>query len=273
MFKKLLIVLISLVLVPISSFATDITVINHSNKASPATVFGLAYKNAVNGQWYQAADCQDANRIFNTTPNSVMIYNSSIEFAARTKNLDCRLADAGYRSVVYIGESYMSICRLPGTTHDLGPVLNTMGIASMYATKRNELNFREVGAEIKLIPYGGSKQVIFALRAGDITLGWIGSSLADKLGDQLRCLYSTDPSQANFLGNKFKLPIPDFRIITVIYTNVSDKNILATLLEVQHNGQFRDFLTKSRISSKWGPSDKDVQSVISYVDRLQQTFE
>lgn len=271
MFKKLLLML--LVLLPISSFATDITVINHSNKGSPATVFGLAYKDAVNGRWYQAADCLDANRMFDSTPNSVMIYNSSIEFAARSKGLNCRLADARYRSVIYIGESYMSICRIPGTNHDLGPTLNTMGIASMYATKRNELNYREAGAEVKLIPYGGSKAVISGLRAGDITLGWIGSSLADTLGDQLQCLYSTDPTKANFLGSKFKLPLPDFRITTVIYTNVSDKQILNVLLQVQHNTQFRDFLTKSKIHNRWAPSEKDIQSVISYVDRLQQTFD
>lgn len=264
--------LMALILVPVFSYASEVTVVNPSNKASPATVFGMAYNDAIGGRWYQAADCQDANRVFNSTPNSVMIYNSSNEFAARNKGLDCRLDTAKYKSVIYIGESYMSICRLPGKTNELGSNLNVLGIASMYAVKRHEDNFKQAGANVKLVPYGGSKDVIAALRAGDITLGWIGASLASKQGDKLQCLYSTDPSSPMFLGNKLKLEIPDFRIITVIYTNADDPKVIKSLFSAQKNEKFSTFLTTSYTNGKWSPSSADTKAVTEYVDRMQKSW-
>ena len=33
------------------------TIINTSSKASPATVFSMAYKNATRSDWYQAQNC------------------------------------------------------------------------------------------------------------------------------------------------------------------------------------------------------------------------
>ena len=69
----------------------DITVVSMSPRASAATPFGMAVKSATDGRYYQSANCEDALRKFNATDNSVLIYNSSMEFAGRNKGLDCRL--------------------------------------------------------------------------------------------------------------------------------------------------------------------------------------
>ena len=75
-----------------TAFAAEkITVVSMSPKASAATPFGMAVKSATKGKYYQSANCEDALRKFNATDNSVLIYNSSMEFAGRNKGLDCRL--------------------------------------------------------------------------------------------------------------------------------------------------------------------------------------
>lgn len=185
------------------AFAQEITVVSPSSKSSPTAVFGMGFKEAIIGSFYQSSTCEDAINKYNTTPNAVFIYNSSMEFGARNTGMKCPLkGNATVDNTIYVGKTYMYICRKPGTNHQLGKGSNTLGMASMYATKAHEKTFADAGASVKIIPYAGSKDVLAAVRAGDITLGWIGSGMAKQQVEQgnLDCVYSTDPADANYLG-------------------------------------------------------------------------
>ena len=273
--KKLLLSLSLSLTFTVSSYAgwfsddDTVTVINTSSKASPATVFSTAYKNAVDAKWYQARNCEDGIEKFNNTANAVMAYNSSIEFAARNKGLNCTLNGVDAKQTIFIGKTPMKICRLPGSSAEFGEAKTTLGMASMYATKSHQKNFNNNGANVEIIPYSGSKTVLAALKAGDIDLGWMGSGLAIKQGDKLDCLYSTDPKDANFLGNAVGVTIPNFTITYVLYTNSDNTDVLKS---AQTNDGFNKFLKTSNTSGTFSNTQNDVDNVVKYVDLMENTW-
>jgi len=241
------------------------TIINTSSKASPATTFSMAYKKATGSDWYQSSNCEDGNVAFRNTDNSIMSYNSSIEFAARNKGLNCKLEGVKTDDVLFIGYTPVHLCRAKGSDVDFGQTSNrTLGMASMYATKEHENRMNEAGANVTIVPYSGSKTVLIALRAGDLDLGWIGSGLAMKHSDKIDCMYSTDPSVGNYVGNKLPhLSVPDFRITFVLYGE-GDKPSL-------DNEAFSKFL-KSKNITEVPVTDENVQGVIDYVDTMFENW-
>jgi hypothetical protein len=275
--NKILLLTLGLVISTTSSafwFTNEtITIINPSNKASPASVFAQAYKDAIDADFYQASSCEDAAKKFSQTKNAVMIYNGSVEFAARNKGLNCPLkGHATVDNTAFVGQTYMWICRLPGSTRDLGAEETTLGMASMYAVPKHEEQFKKNGANVKIVPYGGSKGVLKALRAGDIDLGWMGSGLAKKQGDKLDCLYSTDPNADNFLGKTVPKTIPDFRIAYVVYTNTTNKSIMSKLRDVANSQSFNQYMNKSLITGTWDVTTNDINGVINYIDLMENTW-
>jgi len=261
----------SLLLLATTAYAEPL-IINPSNKASPATVVGMAYKNAVGGDWYQAKDCEDALNTFKNSKDAVLVYNSSIDFAARNKNINCSLQGVTAQQVIFVGYTYMNICRKPGSTIDLNTSKSTLGMASMYAVSKHEKNFNTAGANVKFVPYGGSQEIVTAVRAGDIDLGWIGSGIAKKQGANLDCLYSTDPMATNYIGKKFNLPIPNFQITYVVYTNSTNPAVLDQLRAAAKNKEFVDFLTTSDTITNWTAKQKDVDDVNQYVIKMYSNW-
>jgi hypothetical protein len=244
-----------------------IVIVNPSAKTSPATVFGKAVQKSLDAQFYQAANCEDAVAKYGRTTNSVYIYNSSIEFAARNKGLKCLLAEEKDKTVLFYGGTPMYICRLPGSTKDFGPAPTTLGMASMYATKSHENLFKKGGANVKIVPYSGSKTVLAALLAGDVDLGWMGSGLARKQKGKIECLYSTNPGDKNFLGNKVDNGIPNFTITYVIYTNARGDKAEEIKYKLASDPNFLKFLKTSNTSGTFDAAGKD-QLAIRYVDAL-----
>ena len=240
---------------------TKSTIINTSSKASPATTFTMAYKKATDSDWYQASNCEDGLSKFSTVDNAIMSYNSSIEFAARNKGLNCPLAGVKTKDVAFIGYTPVHLCVAKGSDVDFGQTKNhTLGMASMYATKEHENRMNEAGANVTIVPYSGSKTVLTALRAGDIDIGWIGSGLAMKHADKIDCKYSTDPAVANYIGKKLPgLTVPDFRITFVLYGNGSKPTL--------DKAAFDKFL-KSKNITEVPVSDESVKGVITYVDQM-----
>ena len=235
------------------------TIINTSSKASPATVFSMAYKNATRSDWYQAQNCEDGIRAFNNTENAIMSYNSSIEFAARNKGLNCKLEGVDPTKVLFIGETPVNICRAKGSDIDFGSERTTLGMASMYATQLHEDKFVDAGANVKIVPFSGSKTVLAALKAGDIDLGWIGSGLAMKHSSSIDCLYSTDPNLDNYVGKRLSLAVPDFRITFVLYTNGDTPKL--------NQEEFDKFLTNRNIFKLQADED-GINNVVEYVDTM-----
>jgi hypothetical protein len=241
-----------------SSDKPEFTIINTSSKASPATVFSMGFKKNIDAKWYQAANCEDGIKKFNNTENAIMSYNSSIEFAARNKGLNCPIAGVHPDNVIFVGETPVHLCRANGSTIDFGDVKqHTLGMASMYATKEHENRMNEAGANVEIIPFSGSKTVLTALKAGDIDLGWIGSGLAKKHSDKIDCMYSTDKNSANYLGNRIPgLKVPDFKITFVLYTNGDKPKV--------DQDAWDKFLTSRNIFT----NDMNIDTVNEYVDTM-----
>ena len=248
------------------------TVINQSSKASPAGVFAQAVRQAVDGQWYQSSNCTDATAKFNSTKDAVMVYNSSVAFAALNKKLEgCQLDEIAKSNskVALISSSRMLICQRAESNTDLfaGEKL-TLGMASMYAVPKHEAQWQASGSAVKIVPYSGSKTVLQALIAGDIDWGWMGESLALKQGDKLKCEYSTDPLSTKFLGKKTpKLVIPDFRIIAVVYSNTANVEKLKTLLTDSES--FQKYLKSSKNKVE---NVLDEKLVDQYVQRMYNAW-
>jgi len=277
--KKLLIALVAVIAVGAGAYtvrlanaAPEYTVINQSSKASPAGVFAQAVRKAVDGKWYQSSNCTDASAKFNSTPNAVMVYNSSVAFAALNKKLaNCQLDEVAKSNakVVLISSSRMLICQRADANTDLFSGKNlTLGMASMYAVPKHEAQWNASGSAVKIVPYSGSKTVLQALMAGDINWGWMGESLALKQGDKLKCEYSTDPLSTQFLGKRApKLVIPDFRINVVVYSNTANVERLRETLN--NSSAFQNYITSSKNKVESG---LDAKLVDQYVQRMYNTW-
>jgi len=257
--------------VSFSAVASDkITVINPASQASPNAVVTRAYSDAAGGTVYQSANCEDAENKYKKTKNAVMIYDSSIEFAARNKSLACGLNLAPKKNVIWTGQTYFKICRLPGTAGSLekSNTQYTMGTASMIATKGHQKTLNDKGVNTKIVAFSGSKTVLRALLAGDIDLGFMGSGIADSAGDKIECLYYTDPAASNFLAKTADIEIPNFKIAYAIYTNSTDPKVIARLKAVANDKGWNRFLVKSNTTGTFDKaSEPEVQS---FVDRLSK---
>lgn len=266
---------LSIILAVVASSAlADTLIVNPSNKSSPATVVGLAYKDAVGADaaWYQGENCQDAVEVFNKTPNSVFVYNSSMDFAGRNKGLKCQLPDIKPAQLIFVGREYFDVCKLPSNPRPYNDGKITIGMASMWATKANEADQRANGINATLIPYPGSKDVITAVLSGDIDYGWIGHALTLKLNNKLDCVYSTNPIERNYLGKYKKVAVPDIHIELLIYTNSNNSATIAKLRKAANSEQFKTFVTNSAIEGTYNPTQKDIDTTRKFVNRLSESW-
>lgn len=261
-----------LVTLGISAHAADITVINEGSPQSPTTVFGLALKNAIgpDTRWEQASSCQDAQNKFRKIKNAVVIYNTTNDFADRTKASSCQSEPITVKNAVIITTTYMKVCRAVGSTRKITDPGATLGAASMVVTPRHQADWNTNGISIKMVPYGGSAGAARAASSGEVDYGWIGSGMASKMeaDGKLECLYSTDPASPKYLARSFKLAVPDFQIITVAYTNSTDPAVLKQLKDAANSPDFRQWLAGTETLGTTTIMQKDVDVVNGYVDRL-----
>ena len=249
------------------------TVINQSSSASPAGVFAQAIRKALDAEWYQSSDCNDASNKFNNTENAIMIYNSSVAFAALNKNIkNCQLDQISKQKakVILVSKSRMLVCKNANSTKDIAKDPVTLGMASMLAVKKHEEEWNANGGKVTIVPYSGSKTVARALLAEDIDYGLMGERIALQQGENLSCEYSTNPASDKFLGNSFNsLTIADFAINVVAYTNADSAEDIVQVLQV--NPEFNKYLTNSRRTTDYGNSG-DTGAVQKYVEKMFDTW-
>lgn len=277
MLKTLGAVLTVAALTTTSAYAGDkLTIVSPSSKASPTTVFAMGLKKSVDANYYQGSNCEDATRAYNEKEDAVFVYNSSMEFGARNKGLNCPM-EGTVDNTYFVGATPVWLCRLPGTSHDLVEgQTNTLGMASMYATKAHEARMREAGAgDLTIVPYSGSKTVVNALRAGDITMGWIGSGLAKKqvAKGNMECVYSTDPNADNYIGKSLPgLKVPDFTIGYVVYSNTKNPDLIAKLKAWATDPEFAKYMEKSLVTGTFNPTQADLDHMAAKVDRMSNNW-
>lgn len=243
----------------------EVLVINPSSKSSPAAVFATALKNAIPGaSFYQASSCTDAKRMYEKTPDAVMVYNSSVDFSNRLLDIDCKLpSDA---KVALLTKQYMRVCTAAdsGFTFSKGRVL--LGMASMYSTKAHEADFNNNGFDVRLVPYAGSKDILAAVLNKDIQFGYLAGAMSKSEG--LVCPYSTNPADKHFIGNAMKLKVPAFRINLAVYA----KTDMPEVTKVKDDKAFSDFAGRSEFELEWLPAQQSIKSVAEFVDTLYTAY-
>jgi len=222
------------------------TIINNSNKASPATVLTKQFEKAVGSiDFWQANNCEEAEKQFRSTKNAVMAYNADVGIAALSKKLNCPFNVDNYKTV-FIGKSYTKICSATKNPRTLANS-KTIGMASVIYSKLFIDDINSNGFKLKGVPYGGSKDVLNALLAGDIDTGIIAVGLAQQAEskDLITCEFSTDPAADNYYGKTIRLKLVGLPIIQVFYTNSEDTIFIKKLHDAVNNPNFLEFLNKN----------------------------
>jgi hypothetical protein len=121
------------------------------------------------------------------------------------------------------------------------------------------------------VPYGGSLGVAQATASGDVDWGFIAAPVAtkqEKLGT-IHCPYSTDNKSSDFIGKAVPhLSIPDFEIITAVYTNSTDPAVMRRLRDAAASTEFQSWLAASEMKSITMVTQSDVNRLNSLIDRL-----
>ena len=232
---------------------TKFKIVNHSNIASPGTVFARAYESALSStgaksEFYQARSCSDAKKVFNKSKNAVMVYNSNVGISAINKGLDCTPDDLSTFNGLFQGTTYLQIWSRADTPFKLKDA-KTLGAASVVLSKGLINDYNTLNdMNIKGVPYGGSKGVLAALLAGDIDYGMMGWGIAEpkRLDGTLNCSHSTDPAMDNFVGNDYKLQIPNLKINYLVYTNSTSADDVTKLKSALSTNSFTNYLPIKR---------------------------
>jgi ABC-type phosphate/phosphonate transport system substrate-binding protein len=283
--KKLLMTAVISVAALISTTAVakdTITVVNHSNKASPATVFAKSFEEALrqqdqfNVEFYQASNCTDGDKKYNSTENAVMVFNADVRIASLAKGIACD-NDATATNTTFITKSYLKFCRLPTTTKPFGETDTTVGIASVILSKGlfDDLN----GGKRKLIgvPYSGSKTVLAAVLAGDVDYGIIGAGVVtnpEKEG-KVQCIYDYDPRAENFVGKALpELKVPTLPIIQTIYHNSNNPAMAKVIAEAGNNAKFLDGIVYNGFNDTKNAdiTASDVKAVEDHVINVYENY-
>lgn len=257
--------LIAALAVVSSASWADVLVINPSSKSSPAAVFSIALKNAIPGaSFYQATSCADAKRMYEKTPDAIMVYNSSVDFSNRRLGIDCSLPHDA--KVLVLSRQYMRVCTAADSGFELSKGRVLLGMASMYSTKAHEEDFNRNGLDIRLVPYAGSKDILAAVLNKDVQFGFLGGAMSRSEG--LSCPYSTNPTTKNFIGNFMKLKVPAFRINLVAYS----KSAIPGLATLSDDKELAAYAAKSEFELDWSPSPESVHGVAEFVDALYAAY-
>jgi len=283
--KKLLMTAVISVAALMSTTAVakdTITVVNHSNKASPATVFAKSFEEALrqqdqfNVEFYQASNCTDGDKKYNSTENAVMVFNADVRIASLAKGIACD-NDATATNTTFITKSYLKFCRLPTTTKPFGETNTTVGIASVILSQGlfDDLN----GGKRKLVgvPYSGSKTVLAAVLAGDVDYGIIGAGVVtnpEKEG-KVQCIYDYDPRAENFVGKALpELKVPTLPIIQTIYHNSNNPAMAKVIAEAGNNAKFLDGIVYNGFNDTKNAdiTASDVKAVEDHVINVYENY-
>ena len=226
MIKKLLLI----AMFPVAAqAATEITVINPQAATSPvATLAMTVQKNLPGSGYYQGESCQDAVKKFETTANSVIAYGTNLAITGLRKNQPCDTAITE-RNILFYGEQYYQICTKRGSGKNFQTPGASLGMASVQPVAAIVADINQQNSTtLKALPFSGSKAVLLQVLSGDLDLGLIGTSTADKQSRSgaIDCIASTDPRDSRFWGNQLKMKQPDIRIQTLILHNITDPQAL-----------------------------------------------
>ena len=149
--------------------------------------------------------------------------------------------------LVYVADNYFHLCRKPGSKKDImrerftiagASVLPLMGIA-------NDYNIQN-GMSMIAVPVQSSDQVITSILNEDVDYGMIITTAADPqvASGKLECPYTTNPKAENYVGKKFRLAMPDYKIRWLMAIKSSDPAVRSEITRAAQSKDYTDSLTK-----------------------------
>jgi hypothetical protein len=254
MMKK---ILLAGLLVPALAQA-GITVVNPQAKTSPTTGLAMVYQKGIEGgsSFYQAENCQDGVKKFETTPNSVIAYGTNLGITALKRGQTC-MPKITKDNILFYGEQFYHICTKKGSGKTFRTSKATYGMASVQPVKEiiADINAQN-GTSLVGLPFSGSRDVLLQVLSGDLDLGLIGTSVAakhERAGD-ITCIASTDPRDKDFVGHQLKMKSAEMKLPVVILHNIRDPKLWASaqaavassaFVTLLKDGEFVGVTTKS----------------------------
>ena len=281
--KKLFTILAATALMASAYAKETITVINPSNKASPATVLAKSYEESLRGnpnydvEFYQASSCTDAASKYAATKNAVMVVNADVNIAAMAKGISGCELQATAANTSLITKSYLKICRKTGSTKGFGDTPTTIGMASVILSDGLMKDLNGSTRSFKGVPYPGSKAVLGGVLSGDINYGIIGAGIAMPAAErkEVECVYDTDPKSNNFLGKALPdMKIPTMPIIQMVHTNATDKAVKDAISKAGQDDKFQTGIkSHGFLDTKTGNiADSDVGAVNDFINKAYNTY-
>jgi hypothetical protein len=261
-----------------SLFGSDTkgTVINHSNKASPATVFAKSYQKGINpsADFWQADNCNQADDKYQNTKDAIMVYNADVGIAATSKGLNCPLR-AEADKTIFVGKSYFRLCTNAADPKTIQEA-KTFGIASVILSPGIMADYNNNGLTLEGVPYGGSKNVLTAVIANEVDFGIIGTGVANPALEkgQIACPYTTDPTADNYIGKTLNLKFPNLNITKLVYTNSDNAELIQSLRNAATTNEFNAYLAKSGYGFVKADNftDADVTEAKQWIDEVYNEY-
>lgn len=269
--KKLLLIFASLS-VSIVVHASEITVISSSSRNSPITTMAIVIKdNLPNSKFYQADSCIDGINKFNSTPNSILTFGPNTAFAGVAKNQPCKPI-INDKNVAFYAEQFFKVCTKKGSGKKLLTQKATFGIPSVMLPIAiiNDINAQN-GTTLKALPFSGSNDILLQIISGDLDLGLIGKSAAQKQESvgAIECVASTSPTDSDFIGKQLKMKIPDLRIPVVVLKNsINEPTDLEKVTRALESEGFVNFLNQGDFISRTTVSNRILlEKINGWIDR------
>ena len=266
----------AMIAVSLSAVAGEITVVTSSSKTSPTTAMAMSYQKGLeNSSFYQAENCQDGIRKFESSDNTVINFGTSLSTAALSKGQTC-LPKITVNNLVFYAEQYYQICTKRGSGKNFQTPGAGLGMASVMPADKivEDINKRN-GTTLKGVPFSGSKAVLLQVMSGDLALGVIGQSTAMKhqaAGD-IDCIASTDPTDANFIDKQIKMAYPHLKIPVVLLHNIKDPADLARAKEAVNSDSYQAFLDSGRFHKRTtAPTQELIDAVIKQVTDFHRAY-
>ena len=285
--------ILGLLLIGITAAVADdkIVVINHAPKASPISAYVKAYQEGVpNSVYYQAKNCEDANRKFEQSKNAIFVLDSDIIIPARTKGMNCEPKHLKAEHIVHTAFSYYRVCvnaNYPAELHGksntslfgrkvLGIFQGTLS-PGLLADLNDIANF-----DVKGVPFSSSVQTTQALVSGMIDIGMImeGTTRTPMESGKIVCPYSTNPNSADipWIGQDYpEMWSKDLATWMMIYTKHNNPTLLQAAEQGAHAQGFAQFLkTKFWNNTKAGVdqhSQQDVTAMMQWLDTYTQAWQ
>lgn len=182
--------------------------------------------------------------------NTDVVYLMSSTNGATSKklNIACQ-PKINPADIVYTSSQYFNLCRRPDNKKNIFRDRFTIGAASVVPMMgiANDYNIQN-GMSMIAVPMQSSTQIVTGVINGDVDWGFIVQAIAEPqvATGKLECPYSTDPKSAGYVGRKFQLQIPDYKLkyLTILKTN--DSAVRTAVAKAVNSKEHQAWLEQNR---------------------------